>query len=233
MNYLKLYNNIIDRAKTRTMEGYKETHHIIPKSCGGTDDKFNLVDLTAKEHFICHLLLAKIYENDIVKHKKCVRAFIMMLVCESGNQKRYITSKQYQNLKEKFSKIQSQEQSGVGNSQHGTMWIHSIELKKSKKIKKTDEIPNGWDKGYIVNFDSFERKIKEKALIALNNEKIYGEKVAKLREWHNIYKDVGFDEFVKITGYTHSKPNLVKAFSRHVPEFVPQNGKPRKKKVDS
>lgn len=36
-------------------------------------------------------------------------------------------------------------QSGSGNSQHGTMWI--TDGTNNKKIKKTDSIPNGWEKG--------------------------------------------------------------------------------------
>ena len=30
MNYERIYNAIIERAKTRQLEGYKERHHIIP-----------------------------------------------------------------------------------------------------------------------------------------------------------------------------------------------------------
>ena len=64
MNYSKVYNNIIDRAKDRTLEGYSERHHIVPKCVGGRNEKSNLVDLTAREHFICHLLLREIYPNE-------------------------------------------------------------------------------------------------------------------------------------------------------------------------
>jgi len=42
---------------------YVEKHHIIPKSEGGADDDENLVNLTAREHFIAHLLLARIYDD--------------------------------------------------------------------------------------------------------------------------------------------------------------------------
>lgn len=63
MNYLKIYDQLIERAKCRKLTGYKETHHIIPKSMGGTDKKENLVELTAREHLIAHILLWKIYRN--------------------------------------------------------------------------------------------------------------------------------------------------------------------------
>ena len=59
MNYQKIHDAIIERAKTRKLEGYKERHHIIPRCLGGTDDNENLVDLTAREHFIIHLLYNK------------------------------------------------------------------------------------------------------------------------------------------------------------------------------
>ena len=57
--YTRIYYQIIEVAKTRTLEGYKERHHIIPKSLGGNNSKENLVNLTAREHFICHWLLTK------------------------------------------------------------------------------------------------------------------------------------------------------------------------------
>jgi len=40
-----------------------EKHHIIPKSEGGKDEPDNLVNLTAREHYIAHLLLARIYDD--------------------------------------------------------------------------------------------------------------------------------------------------------------------------
>lgn len=62
--YSKLYYNITSNAKQRITEGYTETHHIIPQSLGGSNSKDNLVELTAREHFICHWLLIKMTEGD-------------------------------------------------------------------------------------------------------------------------------------------------------------------------
>ena len=62
MNYLTIYQNLISIAKHREhVIGYSEKHHIIPRCLGGTNDSENLVKLTAREHFIAHLLLAKIH----------------------------------------------------------------------------------------------------------------------------------------------------------------------------
>lgn len=58
MDYYKIYNQLIERAKERkSVEGYTEIHHIIPRSEGGTDKSDNLVELTGREHFIAHKLL--------------------------------------------------------------------------------------------------------------------------------------------------------------------------------
>lgn len=62
--YTKYYTLLTDRAKSRVLTGYTERHHIIPQSLGGSNDKENLVDLTAREHFICHWLLIKMTEGE-------------------------------------------------------------------------------------------------------------------------------------------------------------------------
>ena len=65
MNYIKIYNNLVSN-KTHRKKGkdvYYESHHIIPKSLGGDNEKSNLVLLTSREHFVAHRLLTKIYPN--------------------------------------------------------------------------------------------------------------------------------------------------------------------------
>jgi hypothetical protein len=98
MNYEKIYMQLITRAKARVLEGYKERHHIIPKCLGGNNDKENLVDLTAREHYIAHLLLAEIYP----KNKKIIYAAFMMASIGSTkqNSRNYIVSSRiYESLK--------------------------------------------------------------------------------------------------------------------------------------
>ena len=58
------YFNIINNAMSRKNEGYTEKHHITPKCMGGTNEPDNLIRLTAREHFICHRLLAKCVTDD-------------------------------------------------------------------------------------------------------------------------------------------------------------------------
>lgn len=49
--------------------------------------------------------------------------------------------------------LNSSYQAGEGNSQYGTQWIYSDEEKTSKKIRVTDDIPDGWIKGRKIKFE--------------------------------------------------------------------------------
>lgn len=95
--YSKWYFNIIEKATARPITaGYTEKHHIIPKSIGGNNTKVNLVVLTAREHFICHLLLPKMTDGNY--QRKMLFAFKIMSA-QSGTQQRYINSRLFQNIK--------------------------------------------------------------------------------------------------------------------------------------
>ena len=73
MNYRSIYRSIISHAQSRNLAtryrakkalGYVEYHHIIPSCMGGSDDKTNKVFLTAREHFVAHLLLMFMYRDN-------------------------------------------------------------------------------------------------------------------------------------------------------------------------
>jgi len=100
--YTTWYNNIVRRAKTRSLTGYKERHHIIPRSLGGSDLKENLVHLTAKEHFVCHLLLTKMTDGE--SREKMIYAAWNMANQENNQQTRHrVCSRTYQYLRQQFS----------------------------------------------------------------------------------------------------------------------------------
>lgn len=107
MNYQKIYLNLIHKAQTRLLEDsvYTESHHIIPRCMGGTDDKNNLVDLTPEEHLIAHLLLVKIHPDS----KKLIYAANWMT-------SRVRNNKEYGWVKREFSKVDSQSKIGVARS---------------------------------------------------------------------------------------------------------------------
>lgn len=95
--YTTWYNKIIEHRRTTVADGYTEKHHILPKSLGGTNDQTNLVSLTAKEHYICHLLLMKMTEGKN-KHKM-VRAFHAFKMASRKNP-RALNARRYQHARQ-------------------------------------------------------------------------------------------------------------------------------------
>jgi hypothetical protein len=79
MNYKKIYDDFIsDRLQKQIIDGYFETHYIVPKSYGGLNKKENLIKLTAKDHFFAHILLAKIYKGKMI--------FALNMMCKTRTQ---------------------------------------------------------------------------------------------------------------------------------------------------
>lgn len=108
MNYQKIYNDIINKAKSLNRKKFKrdnslyvyyEKHHILPKCLEGNNDKENLVLLTAKEHYVCHKLLTYIYKNNL----KVAYAFNRMTFDKKG--KHNISVKDYAYARELMSSI--------------------------------------------------------------------------------------------------------------------------------
>ena len=99
--YTKCYYSIVERAKSRVLstEIYTEKHHVVPSSLGGTNEKSNLVKLTAREHFICHLLLPKMLTG--VKKRNMTFAIWSMLNRDHSKQRlrHKVNSHVYQRLK--------------------------------------------------------------------------------------------------------------------------------------
>lgn len=62
ITYYRIITRALNENRTKSSK-FNQCHHIIPKSLGGTNDPTNLVDLTYKEHRVCHCLLIKMQDN--------------------------------------------------------------------------------------------------------------------------------------------------------------------------
>lgn len=113
MNYHQIYNELIDRARNRKLEGYKERHHIIPRCIHGLDTEDNIVELTAKEHYMAHRLLTEIYPNN----SKIKYAYWMMCSMETESQTRYkVSAKSYEYAKQLISTRTSETKQKISKS---------------------------------------------------------------------------------------------------------------------
>lgn len=65
--YTKTYLALVEKRRASPLskaDDYAESHHVIPKSLGGSNRKDNLVLFTPREHFVAHLLLTKMTVGD-------------------------------------------------------------------------------------------------------------------------------------------------------------------------
>ena len=170
MNYQKIYNDLIFKRKAlqpldvihvfgigrgnvgKYDGNYTETHHIVLKACGGSDDPSNLVVLTAREHFVAHKLLLYIYAG--TKYENAVAdAFWRMTTCHKDNAYGIIRSSRiFAKLRHKALAIRSINRRGRKRITNG----------KVEKYVKLDELQNylnlGWKLGSLPI--SIERRIK-------------------------------------------------------------------------
>lgn len=131
MNYQSHYNKLIQTRQPLLRQkstGIYESHHILPKSLGGTNDKSNLILLTPKEHYIAHWLLYKMHTG--VNKAKMAYAFFKMSQC-NPNQQRVFSSSLYNYRK----RIMATACSGTNNPNYGKS-VHSVEAKQQMSIAK-------------------------------------------------------------------------------------------------
>lgn len=155
--YTTWYNNIIQQAQSRVLSAdtYTEKHHIIPRSLGGADNTDNLVRLTAKEHFICHLLLVKMtsglhkrsmayaawkmtFMDDRPRYNPCARTYEMLRKQLSSAYKGIPKTKLYWLGKKHTSetiKLQSKVKQGKNNPNFGVVQRSEWNQKKSDAQK--------------------------------------------------------------------------------------------------
>jgi hypothetical protein len=170
MNYKKIYDNLIfKRLKTPLSSNvYGEYHHIVPKCMGGSDEKSNIVKLSAKEHYFAHRLLWKIYKTPPLAH-----AWFCM-TRNSDGQYRQISSKQYDSAKKAHSEVLKESMLGEGNHFYGKTHSNETKAKISKankgRKKSKEEIDN-WVKKVAKKPKSTEhkKKIGRKGMLMLKN----------------------------------------------------------------
>lgn len=109
-------------------------------------------------------------------------------------------------------------QAGNKNSQYGTMWITNIATGEDKKIKKTDVIPSGWEKGRGGNI--------VKCRQAKLQESIIQKKALKKEQWINKLRSL-YKKYIEGGGFNSikdewesSRPNFLQLCKKYLPEYT-------------
>jgi hypothetical protein len=155
MNYKKHYDKLMEKSKQRTLEGYVEKHHIIPRCLGGTDDIANIAILTPEEHFLAHQLLVKIYP----KSSPLVKAVAIMTAHQTqqrANNKLFGWLRRRLSLQQKLWIVENGHPRGMLGKKHDVDNIDNITagIKKTAIEKRTEVHAYNLDGTFYKSYSS-------------------------------------------------------------------------------
>jgi len=151
VDYKKIYDALVERARNRTNTGYVEKHHITPRCLQGTDDASNVVSLTAREHYVAHLLLIKIYPGN---HKLIYAAALMCSDVHNNGQR--IGNRLYEWLKTRRSGAMSELHKGKTVSEETRQKLRE----KNRNYRPTEEARRKQSVAQMGKITSEETKAK-------------------------------------------------------------------------
>ena len=168
MNYLYILECLLHKRqveqpliKSSTNRHLIETHHIIMRSIGGTNDQTNLVNLTLREHYVMHELLVKVYQGT---------QYEQTAICAWNGMSRKMpkktkSSRLYAKFRSRYNKI-------AGNSTRGKIAITNGQ--KNKYIYPNSQLPKGFHKGKTYSEQAIKNikqgSINRTGMIIVNNK---------------------------------------------------------------
>lgn len=214
MNYENIYNNIIERAKNRTIDNneYIERHHIIPKCLGGDNSKNNIVKLYPKEHYIVHLLLYRMYPN----HQGLAYSFWMMCNGNRKNKRTYnVSGRIYEEVRSVFIEMLRKRDPTFKDKKHSEATKQKIS--NSKKGQKNWLGKKHKEESKLKMSESalgkkLSNETKEKMSLSKKGIKFSDEHRKKLRE-SNMGDNNNYKRYLERTGLPHARSKQVNQFT--------------------
>ena len=144
--YIKFIDQCIAKNTLYGTEGKSiHKHHIVPRSWGGCNRKFNIVVLTTKQHVVAHHIISKTYDPQMIN------AITLMLkkarIHEVENF--VVTIREYESILEEHYRIQSIRQSGVPKSE-----AQKKQISETLTGKYVGE--NSWNHKAVIRLDTLE-----------------------------------------------------------------------------
>jgi len=204
--YKSWYDSIIQKAKVRNLSGYKEKHHILPRCLGGKDTKTNLVKLTAREHFIVHMLLCKFTKGEA--KRSMLYAFHCMCYYKKDGRDYKINSRIAQKLRSEL-KFSKKHLENLRKSHLGIIASKQTRLKMSKIHKG-----NKYNLGKKASTETKQKLSKMRKGSVWVNNNIESKRIKKddLQNYLNIGYKLGRDKSYLTKEYSLKMSKLTQAY---------------------
>ena len=205
MNYEKIYNDLIQKRlvnKIDRTQCYCEYHHIRPRSIYPEleNQQSNIIALTAREHYIAHKLLTKIYIKKYGEESFQYKAMIYALwnMMNTRKQVKKINSRYYEKIKIEFSKIHSQQMTGSNNPMFGEKLIDHMSIDAYKTMKRkqrqNNKLRQTWEKIRCdkIRYNKWKNRLSKSAIgkkYSDDRKKLCGKNNIGKHWWNN-----GIDE---------------------------------------
>lgn len=161
--------SICDKAKQRHTTEYTELHHVIPESFfiirtrrdgvpgwldGNPNDQSNLVRLTAKEHYICHMLLVKMTTGQA--RRKAAYALHAMNTLANPSQARVrANSGAYSMARRQYGLEKSKNMIGEQNHMFGKR--RTKESIEKQRLSRKSNNKSSWNRGLSMSKEHREK----------------------------------------------------------------------------
>jgi hypothetical protein len=141
MNSKRIYDAIVDRRRGVAPVGYSEKHHVVPRCVGGSNDSTNVVRLTAREHFLAHRLLTRIYPNE-PRLKLAARYMAWM---DRKKRRGYrVTGRAYELIRIEGARAHSQIRRGIPHTAEHAAAISAARKGHGGPVKKGSSLTPEW-----------------------------------------------------------------------------------------
>lgn len=152
-HYMCRYLNFIN-SRVRCLDDYCENHHIIPRCFNSPYN--NTIKLSAREHYIAHMILAKCFTNNF--KYKMEHAFTMMVFQKNMYKRDYkVTSRVYEKCK-------------ISNSKRMCQVMNTPDMKKAVSTRQKKYIQDRFNGGTFYDSTGIEAVNKNK--ISITNGKV-------------------------------------------------------------
>lgn len=196
--YTKTYYRLIDAARGKTYNDTicVETHHIIPRSLGGSDDAKNLITFSAREHFVVHLLLTKMVVGE-ARQKMHWALHRMTFSDPTREKKQRFTSGQYELARKLFVSAISGPQSFRTD-----LWREELSATISSHWENNDARRKAASEYMKLQWKTNREKMVAAARVN-GKHSLHGRRahnITKIEYYGNVY--YGWDELRKATNVT-------------------------------